>query len=346
MFSRRFSAAVIGLVALAAGACPLDARDGAGPFAPHPGMKITTVFANEFGRDAEATTVVDAVTPEMLRISYLSTRGLFVKRDVLVRDRQAAHTYVLGYAARMPEIIEGSTSLGLSQAVLEELRTQGGSSLVLIYSDRLDRIDCRLTTTGIDVKVPVIVEDQVFDVPTIQARAVCGSGNRSGRGSLVFANDLANPVLIESILDFSWERQTRTERVTRVTAGSGLHRDMVQSLRTLGAYDVYGLHFDFDSANLRPETAQLVREIAQMLRENPKWVLQIAGHTDSVGGQTYNLGLSQKRSEAIRAALIGEGIAPQRLVAIGYGMDRPKADNSTMSGRAINRRAEFRRLDR
>jgi len=230
MSLRRYKSAVIYLATLTLGSYPLSARDNAGPFAPHNGMQITTVFANEFGRDAEATTIIEAVTPEKLRISYSSTRGLDVKRDILVRDRQAAHTYVLGYAARMPDMIQNSTSLGLSQAVLEELRTQGGSNLTLIYSDRLDRIDCRLTTTGVDVKVPVIVEDRVFDVPTIQARAACGAGSKSGTGQLIFVNDLANPVLVESIINFSWENRPRTERVTRVVAGLGLQRDMVQSL--------------------------------------------------------------------------------------------------------------------
>jgi outer membrane protein OmpA-like peptidoglycan-associated protein len=322
------------------------AAEYAGPFAPHKGMQISTVFANEFGRDADATLVVDAVRADRISVSYASTRGLAVKRDILISDRKDAYTYVLGYAARMPAVIEGSTSLGISQAVLRDLRANGRAYLKLVYSDRLDAIGCDLVTTGIDVKVPVIVEDRIFEVPTIQTRAVCGSGSRRGRGQLVFVNDLANPVLVESYLDFSWEKQPRSERVTRVVAGLGLQSEMVQSLSTLGAYDVYGLHFDFDSASLRPETAQLVREIAQMLEENPKWVLQIAGHTDSIGGQAYNETLSLKRAQAIRTALINAGVRPKRLVAVGYGMDRPKADNSTMVGRAINRRVEFRRLDR
>lgn len=333
----------ISVATLSAGA---RAGEYAGPFAPHPGMQITTVFANDFGRDADATTLISAVTPDRVSVAYSSTRGLAVERDILIKDRKIAAAYVLGYSERMPKIIDGTTSLGISQLVLETLRSAQVANLTLVHSDRMEKIDCTLTTTGIDIKVPVIVEDRVFDVPTIQARAACGSGNRTGEGQLIFVNDLANPVLVESTLKFSWEARPRTERITRVVAGLGLHRDMAQSLSTLGAYDVYGLHFDFDSARLKPETAQLVREIAQMLAENPKWVLQIAGHTDSTGGDAYNLGLSQKRSEAIRDALIGAGVNPERLVAIGFGMSKPKADNSTIAGRAINRRAEFRRLDR
>jgi outer membrane protein OmpA-like peptidoglycan-associated protein len=155
-----------------------------------------------------------------------------------------------------------------------------------------------------------------------------------------------NPLLIESNLRFNWETRRRTERITRVAASYGLHADMEQSLDTLGAYDVYGLHFDFDKAVLRPDTAQLVREIAIMLQGNPNWVIQIAGHTDSLGGTQYNQRLSSARARAIRQALIARGVTPDRLKAIGYGETRPKADNATLAGRAINRRVEFRRLDR
>lgn len=325
---------------------PSGSREYAGPFAPHAGMQITTTFTNEFGRDAESRTVINAVTPDVVSVSYSSTRGLAVERDILISDRKSARGYVLGYASKMPRVIPGTTSLGISDSVLRDLRAAGKANLSLVHSADMGRIDCELTTTGVDVKVPVIVEDRVFDVPTIQTRANCGAGNRTGSGTLIFVNDLANPVLIESNLNFSWEDRPRTERITRVVAGLGLQSDMVQSLNTLGTYDVYGLHFDFDSANLRPDTSQLVAEIAAMLKENPKWVLQIAGHTDSVGGQDYNMGLSQKRSEAIREALIRQGIQPDRLVAIGFGMSKPKADNATLAGRAINRRVEFRRLDR
>jgi len=246
----------------------------------------------------------------------------------------------------MPAVIPGTTSLGISGAVLAQLRSTGTAPLTLVYSDRLDRIDCTLTAVAVDVKVPMLVEDRIFDLPAVQARAECGSGDRRGTGQLVFANDVNNPILIESVLNFSWESRPRTERVTRVVAGPGLHRDMEQSLNTLGTYDVYGLLFDFDSTNLRPDTAELVRDIARMLQANANWVIRIAGHTDAVGGADYNLRLSAGRAESVRRALIEQGVAPSRLETIGYGESQPRADNSTLYGRAINRRVEFRRLDR
>jgi outer membrane protein OmpA-like peptidoglycan-associated protein len=317
-----------------------------GPFVPNPGMQITTTFSNDFGRDADSTTVIGQVTPTSVALRYWSTRGIVVSRNILVRDRDNATSYVLGYSPRMPTTIASTTSLGLSGAVLERLRSTGSASLTLVYSENLDRIACTLTAKAVDVKVPLIIEDRVADIPIVEADVACGRGNQTGTGRLTIVNDINNPVVIDSNLKFSWERRARTERVTRVAAGPGLHSAMEQSLNTLGAYDVYGLHFDFDRATLRSSTAQLVREIATMLKSNANWIIQIAGHTDSTGKTDYNLRLSSDRASAVRRALIKEGIAEQRLKAVGYGESQPKADNSTLAGRAINRRVEFRRLDR
>ncbi len=338
-----YLAALAGVLCLAQSAL---AEPETGPFVPHRGMTITTHFTNDLGRDADSTINIAVVTSDVIRLTYTSTRGIFVSRDILMADRQDARTYVLGYAPRMPTRIDGSTSLGISAAVLDQLRSTGSADLTLIYSERLDRIDCRMRAIGVDVKVPMIIDDRVADIPAVQASIDCDGGDRRGTGNLIFASDVNNPLLIESSIRFNFERRTRTERVTRVAAGFGMHADMEQSLDTLGQYDVYGLHFDFDKAVLRPDTAQLVREIAVMLQANPGWIIQIAGHTDSIGGAQYNMRLSTERARAIRQALIARGIAPERLKAVGFGETRPKADNTTLAGRAINRRAEFRRLDR
>jgi len=325
---------------------PAAAQPYAGPFVPHRGMQITTTFHNDLGRDADSITTVVGVTSDLVSLNYTSSRGIFTRRDVRIADRQSANAYVLGYAPRMPNMIPGSTSLGLSGSVLERLRAMGSVPITLIHSEKLEQIECQLRAIAVDVKAPVIIEDRVADIPVVEAEISCGVGTRRGDGKLIIANDVNNPVVIESTLRFSWERTARTERVTRVVAGLGMHRDMEQSLETLGTYDVYGLHFDFDRAALRPDTAQLVREISIMLQANPNWVIQIAGHTDSIGGDAYNKRLSTERANAVRQALIRYGIPEQRLQAIGYGQSRPKAGNDTLAGRAINRRVEFRRLDR
>ncbi|MCS7162019.1 MAG: OmpA family protein [Bacteroidia bacterium] len=99
--------------------------------------------------------------------------------------------------------------------------------------------------------------------------------------------------------------------------------------------------FDFDKATLRPESEVELRKVAEILRQNPSWRIEVQGHTDSVGHPAYNQNLSQRRAEAVRQFLIDQGIAARRITARGYGATRPIAPNTTEDGRARNRRVEI-----
>lgn len=108
---------------------------------------------------------------------------------------------------------------------------------------------------------------------------------------------------------------------------------------------IYGIHFDVDSAHIQPRSEPVIADIAQTMRENPGLRFQVEGHTDSDGGATYNLGLSQRRAQAVVDDLVTRyKIARSRLVAKGYGLTRPVASNATPAGKALNRRVELLRL--
>lgn len=86
-----------------------------------------------------------------------------------------------------------------------------------------------------------------------------------------------------------------------------------------------------------------IRRVADFLNENPETIVEIAGHTDSMGDADYNQFLSQRRAEAVAARLTGPlGVDPERVNAIGYGEEAPIASNDTAAGRAENRRVEAR----
>jgi outer membrane protein OmpA-like peptidoglycan-associated protein len=100
--------------------------------------------------------------------------------------------------------------------------------------------------------------------------------------------------------------------------------------------------FAFDRAVLDPRSDAVLAEVAATLLLHPEITrLEVQGHTDNLGGAEYNLELSRRRAEAVRDRLIRLGVDPARLVAVGYGSNKPKASNNSEVGRQQNRRVQF-----
>jgi OOP family OmpA-OmpF porin len=109
-----------------------------------------------------------------------------------------------------------------------------------------------------------------------------------------------------------------------------------------GAYVFRNIYFDFNKANLREESLPIIDEVAGLLKAKPDMKMEIQGHTDSKGTAAYNLKLSERRAEAVKAYLVkDEAIKPERLTTKGYGLTKPVTTNATEEGRAKNRRVEF-----
>jgi len=111
-----------------------------------------------------------------------------------------------------------------------------------------------------------------------------------------------------------------------------------------GTWIFKGVQFENNRSDLKPSSYPVLDEIADYLNQRKDLRVQIQGHTDSRGSRNYNLSLSQKRADSVKAYLTGKGIAADRMDAIGYGPDRPIATNETAQGRAENRRVEFKPL--
>ena len=101
--------------------------------------------------------------------------------------------------------------------------------------------------------------------------------------------------------------------------------------------------FEYDSDRLRPEALATLDEAIETLRRHPHLRVELAGHSDDRGSETYNLALSQRRADAVRRYLIERGVT-NVLTVHGYGESDPVADNRTESGRAENRRVVLRIL--
>jgi len=102
------------------------------------------------------------------------------------------------------------------------------------------------------------------------------------------------------------------------------------------------IFFDVDKYELKDKSVTELGKILRFLKENPSLKVEISGHTDNVGSESYNVQLSGKRAQSVYNYLVDNGIDRSRLSIKGYGASRPVADNSTEEGRQQNRRIEFK----
>ncbi len=107
--------------------------------------------------------------------------------------------------------------------------------------------------------------------------------------------------------------------------------------------EVYGVNFDFDKAEPRPDSDPMLKQVLALFLGSPDFRAEIGGHTDNVGAAGYNLKLSDARAAAVRSWLIHRGVAAERVTSHGYGDTRPLVPNSTDDNRAKNRRVELQR---
>ncbi|MDR3329236.1 MAG: OmpA family protein [Prevotellaceae bacterium] len=101
------------------------------------------------------------------------------------------------------------------------------------------------------------------------------------------------------------------------------------------------VYFDFGRTNLTDKAIAEIDRVLNILKQNAEMKLIVSGHTDSIGVPIYNQHLSEIRAKVVVDYLVSKGISKKRLTAIGYGSQFPMASNTTRSGRAQNRRAEF-----
>jgi outer membrane protein OmpA-like peptidoglycan-associated protein len=117
---------------------------------------------------------------------------------------------------------------------------------------------------------------------------------------------------------------------------------MAKDISSSGHVALYGIYFDTDKADLKPESQPTLEEIAKLLKQDAALKLYIVGHTDNVGTFEYNIALAERRAAAVVKELTGKhGIAAARLKPAGVGMLSPVAPNDREEGRAKNRRVEL-----
>ncbi|MEP2669953.1 MAG: OmpA family protein [Cyclobacteriaceae bacterium] len=138
------------------------------------------------------------------------------------------------------------------------------------------------------------------------------------------------------------------ELVTEVTFDTLMVLDKLEKNKIFVLNNIY---FDLDKSDIRSDAATELDKLVDLLTDNPEIKIELSSHTDSIASNSYNIQLSQRRAESTVAYLITKGIAPDRLVAKGYGEEKPIARNTNPDGtdnpegRQRNRRTEFKILE-
>lgn len=310
-----------------------------------------------------------------------ATRKIDATRTVRRADLETAMDYRSFFGERMPETFPGSTAVGVSRKVLTNLKTKGESELRapetgiagalgnllsgMLGSRELDDVTMLAGTLQRVESTPqpfkVIVNDDPVELMAIHARGRLGQHD----ADFWILDDGDNPLALRwkvgdvhlQVIRLSYPETTLTTRAAnkpssapatadpgadRGNAAAGTAERIKEDLAKEGRAVIYGIYFDFASDRIKEESEPVLAEIAEVLRENPTWNLNVEGHTDSIGGDSYNLDLSRRRSAAVKQALTSRHqIGVDRLQTSGFGASRPKDRNDTMEGRARNRRVEL-----
>ncbi len=143
-----------------------------------------------------------------------------------------------------------------------------------------------------------------------------------------------------------------TERIEQLEAELAKKPDTVVVKETIKTIDeegirrifseaLRGIQFETNKSDIKPISYSILDNVVIIMKENPKYMLDIVGHTDNVGAAAFNLELSRKRALSVRDYLIDHGVEGYRLTYEGKGLTEPVATNGTAEGRALNRRVEF-----
>jgi outer membrane protein OmpA-like peptidoglycan-associated protein len=303
-------------------------------------------------------TKIDAAFVETsLSCNHPDRGGPFVRRVCRsdLRGARMLHTVygvvkVIGPSGEEePETIVGATAFSMSSAEFAQMKRSGIMNQHYVElgpsGERVKNGVGELRVEGRET-LRVIINDQALDLPVITAR---GKLAWTIRGQSLHTEDTAVILDDERFPLFIDQQSTAESTASRIQfskitypSEGGTH-SLEGGLLENRRVDVYGIYFDFNSDRIRKESEPVLNEIGSIMKKYPDWRLRIAGHTDSVGGNSdYNLELSRRRSEAVRRALVGGfGITADRLSSAGYGAGAPIDTNDTPEGRARNRPVEL-----
>jgi outer membrane protein OmpA-like peptidoglycan-associated protein len=337
------------------------------------GTVITTAWGVKY-EDVESRISLAPVTP--VSISMSNSTGAY-KLDsggearpsnytdtVCNADLASAATYVTVVGTHIPHLIHGVTRLRLSDNSFKEVKSSGKTKFEYLDfmhagndAERPSRDAGLLTRVEPqEVPYPMIVNDERVTLPAIHLAGVTDSTGKDPRpkkwrpnhaaADLYVLDDPLDPlVLLWKEKDPALHDGRFRIEVVKIDFKTSRPVNIVEKQLTEQKRAVtYGIYFDFNKDTIKPESEPVLKQIVQAMTDNPTWNLTVEGHTDNIGGDSYNLELSKRRAAAVKQALVTRyRISPDRLSTDGFGASRPVEPNDTLEGRARNRRVELAR---
>ncbi|HZR66716.1 MAG TPA: OmpA family protein [Terriglobales bacterium] len=344
-----------------------------------PGAVLTDSWSLPLA-DAESDNIIRSVAPASLIFEYngvgASDTAMRIKfhpdfnQTVCAKDVVEGEAYATGWSFKSvkepvaPGLYPGVSFLLVPGARFNDLKSTGSTKwvhLLYYYMDALNEwelVAWRGTLTRVepdDVPFPLIINDERVSVPSIHVRAnmmkvienagIGGPGRAGPRDQPAEAyilDDPNAPVMLSWMLGASIKEydsfKVQLVRVTYPRDKPTIEQQLEKNHKAI----TWGINFDFNSDTIRSVSDPVLKEIAQTMADKPDWKLTVTGHTDNIGGHKYNLDLSQRRSAAVKKALVDRyRVDPKRLSTAGDGDSDPIDTNDTLEGRARNRRVEL-----
>ena len=363
-------AIVVAVVALIAAAGPLPA-----PVVPLvAGLTVVTAVSNPpFGDEESVKTVTSTSATDGMTVTITGDRQssdsktkehVSVTRHVLAIDLKSSHSFKYLFTTGDQPEFAGTTAITASTAIIADIRrggktefavngeTQGIGGLVsavfgaMTSGDKSHVLSLGPNASGTlsvveqqPVPFPVLLNGARVNVQAWHLKGSLEKGDNPVSVECWILDDPGNPLMLRYLIE---KQKLQVVRIDVPTADNG--KAIESALLTDRRAVLYGVYFDFNSAALKPQSAAVLKQVADIMQREPSWKLRIEGHTDSVGGDAAaNKALSARRAEAVKAALIERGIASARLDTQGFGSASPRETNNTLQGRARNRRVELTR---
>ena len=314
--------------------------------------------------DRESVVTLSDVSPAGVRYEW-SFLEVHAKSDTSrARFERLVRAADLDTAPRWHEVFEpngplehpGYTAFTIARATFDLLRSAGsapysilsvedqaaGSGLLAMFGGaRPAIVRWRGTLARVGAATepfPLLVSGQRVSVPALHLKGSFTARSEKWAPNIWVLAQRDHPLILKL------EDAGRVFQTVRADFGaSDRGRSIEGALARTCRVEVPGIYFEFNSAVLNPASDATIGTLADILSRHADWPVTIEGHTDSIGTSAANQSLSERRAAAVRDRLASRGVAAARLRAVGYGQTKPRETNTTVEGRARNRRVELLR---